>query len=124
MAMPQHDPSICPVCKSTLTHPLNRVGGEAHDLDCPHCGRLTVTAHSLVDLHAERDDFRRQLLSHTVRQMQVGDSRPYLDSATVSRILETRTLPTPKQQADNLVLLLGQSLANRQGEVLSLTFVD
>ncbi len=100
----------CPVC---TTHLLREP--DAHsvstDFSCPNCGRfrLTSSASVVVEGKTERNLEARAILSHSIQKMQRLDRRPELHSVMVKNILKNNKLSTPAEQADNLILWLGDN---------------
>jgi hypothetical protein len=76
------------------------------------CGlfTLTGTAATLVPIHLGEDVHLRAVFSHAIRKLQTKDKRPTIDWNLAKRIIETRELPSPFEQADNLILWLGESI--------------
>jgi hypothetical protein len=101
---------LCVICASTL----NR--GEEHDgdrigYDCPLCGRyvLSGTAEAVLLGKTENID-ESTLLSFAIRKMQRGGRVPVLDSRVVEQIMITTKLPSPAEQADELIQWLGKNI--------------
>jgi hypothetical protein len=102
---------LCVVCASTL----NR--GEGYDgdrvsYDCPLCGRfvLSGTAEATIPGKTTEDRDKGTLLSYTIRKMQHGGRIPYLDSRIADQIMATTRFPSPLEQANDLILWLGQNI--------------
>lgn len=118
--MAEQGPQACPICKSLLQQPSNE-GGDIDGIfyDCPYCGRfgLTRTAVTIVSSRIGDDPKLGPLLSHYLRKSQSAQERPLFGSDTCKRIFETGTMPTPKEQADNLIRWLGGALPGPGGEV-------
>ena len=100
----------CPVCNSVLREPPS--GAETAHYHCSRCGmfRITRTAEAVVRSALDVTQAGpRQVaaFSHALRRMQYANGRPLVNSDVARRILESATLPTPQEQADNLIHLLG-----------------
>jgi hypothetical protein len=82
--------------------------------ECPRCGIfvLTDTAQSALEVLLAEAPLRRSLMSYTLRRMQTPD-RAVRHRLIRARDLPTfwrqERLPTPMEQADNLILLIGDN---------------
>ena len=105
----------CPVCWPTLQ--LRDIGKNsedprARDYDCPRCGPFSLSGTLVSTIKSKLDTpVKRAILSHAIRQMQRDDDWPFITSDTVKNILSDKSLPSPHEQADNLILWLGNNLA-------------
>lgn len=115
----------CPIClwdASSEGHRSSGDGRAGEKFDCRRCGPFSVSRELLADLaywlQRKGEDTKRALLSHAVRKMQRENGPPFLTTHIVEEILKG-SLPSPFQQADNLVLWLGTHL-NGPGETLSI----
>ena len=113
----------CPIClwdTSSEGHRSSGDGRAGEKFDCRRCGSFFVSRELLADLahwlQRKGEDTKRALLSHAVRKMQRENAPPFLTTHIVEEILKD-SLPSPFQQADNLVLWLGTHL-NGPGETL------
>ena len=78
---------------------------------CEMCGDFVLEKREKMRLSGYfRDDavYRRALLSHFVRKMQRENEHVRLDEILIERLLQQQVLPTPFEQADNLILWLGE----------------
>ena len=103
----------CPVCETNLneTSHCRHSGWECYS--CPMCGEFAMAEWRLRFLPTmEKPPDWRAILSHAIRQSWEKGKRLALNSDSLSRILENKRLPTPKEQADNLILWLGDNLAD------------
>jgi len=103
--------SHCPVCLRMLFHEprLSDTLNDAYFVNCPRCGEfdLTGTAKAVLEKMPGLTDEKRMGLSHVLQKMHMTEDRPEINSDTVKKILETATLPTAREQADNLIRWLG-----------------
>lgn len=98
----------CLVCLTELND-----GGPDRDYDdCPRCGkfRLSRTVRSSLPTRLMDEPNKRAVLSHTLRKMQADSDRPFLSWEVAKRITDNEMLPTPQEQEDNLILLLGDRI--------------
>jgi hypothetical protein len=122
MATPQ--PGQCPVCESPLTSPRSHL--EHVYFHCPRCGQfgLTTSAEGLLpDLIAGLRR-NRGVLSYGISQKpRGGQGTPTLliTFPECEAIIKAGVLPTPQEQADNLIRLLGNSLMG-SGDTFPLSF--
>jgi hypothetical protein len=102
----------CIVCNSP--NASRREGeGDFARFDCPRCGSfaLSGTAEAVLARRLDEVPLRRSLVSHTLRRMQ----RPEKRSLHVIRVDELpnfwseERLPSPLEQADNLILWIGDN---------------
>ena len=115
----------CPICLWEASSEGHLSSGDGHageKFDCLRCGPFFVSRELHADLahwlHREGEDTKRALLSHAVRKMQRENDPPFLTTYIVEEILKG-SLPSPFQQADNLVRWLGTHLKGA-GERLSI----
>ena len=119
---PRQRTSGCTVCGSpaNILQTTFRVG---EVVNCSRCGDFRVS-------HVVADDFglpfrepkKQALASYTIRKMQPpGAPRPEL-TAEFFRALERRSLPTPGEVIDNLLLWLADKADNLPGARLELTY--
>jgi hypothetical protein len=94
--------------------------GRGHQYSCIRCGNFVIPftakvtlGHTLTD-----DDPKRAILSHAVRMMQREDEWPTLTNDSFRQILKHQSLPKPAEQAENLLLWLGQSAAGSDETVV------
>lgn len=111
--------SQCPICLSDASSNGHQSSGEGRygeKFDCPRCGPFFASSSLLAILpHSlQGEETKRALLSHATRKMQ----RANLDTHIVEEILKG-SLPSVFQQAENLVLWLGDHL-NGPGETLDI----
>jgi len=117
-------PAQCPVCLSTCSEP-HSPGDACTYFHCPRCllfGLTTSAEARLPELFA--GVFRnRGVLSYAISRKTrvVGVPTPLLNVAECIDIIKAGVLPTPQEQADNLVRLLGNSLME-PGDTMELSF--
>ena len=108
----------CPVCgtKAQLQRTADRTL-----IKCSRCGSfgLSDTALTLLPTHATTQR-SRALLSHYVRRMQRTDRWPIATWEVLENVLKTASLPTPREQADNVIRLLGDLLEDDPGSEVEL----
>ena len=78
---------------------------------CPNCGDYIVESGPYITLkdddHSQRE---RAILAHEIWKMHKNEKVPKLDKRRFDNIRENCTLPSPAEQADNLILWLGDEL--------------
>jgi hypothetical protein len=100
--------STCPLCKLEVEEKDS--SGETHQYRCKRCGNFQVSGSVKAMLgHLDENDRHRALLSHAIRQMQRGTDWPLLTSESYHQLLKQSSLPKPAEQANNLLLWLGQT---------------
>jgi len=112
----QGEPQQCSVCGSPAN--VRGDGGFYVFTDCSRCGDFQLG-------RAIADDFplttpseqKRALASHLIRRMHQGSKRTVLDDEFFSS-LSQRTLPTPAELCDNLLLWFSEQADGRVGKVI------
>lgn len=100
----------CPICDLPLAK--KRSSGESCQYSCMRCGTFELSGTVKATLgheFSDADDLKRAVLSHAVRRMQRSTEWPMLNSHSCRQILEQSSLPKPAEQAQNLILWLGQT---------------
>lgn len=101
----------CPVCREKDI-PSRHVEMGRFRVRCHNCGDFELTFDVRQDLASilKKTPMGAQRLSHGIRKMSDGGVICVLDSASaVDQIVENTPLPKPREQADILVLWLGQN---------------
>src|SRR5260221_8179990 len=103
----------CPVCQTHVEPNNLRAGGDGVLVSCPRCGefRLSRTADTVYSRSLRESLPFRALVSHTIRGMQrTNGDRPVVTTTFLER-LQGQRLPSPQEQADNLIRHLGSVIA-------------
>lgn len=104
--------NICAVCKSNLREPASQLMGEFPSslFRCPRCGDYFLSYDLIIFLPEmlSKDDEKIAILSYAIKKRQREQYPPRLDKEIVENILKTK-LPNPSEQADNLILWLGEA---------------
>ena len=100
----------CPICltKNTLVKSLATQDG-FYMFNCPRCGKFSLSVEALSDFDLFDTPVNRAILSYWIHSYQ-SDSTIKLTRQKISEILESTTLPKPQEQAEKLILLIGDSL--------------
>jgi len=109
----------CPICAATLAEDPGHdpMGHIQHR--CPRCGQFSLTMDARIDIKTEAaTPTLAGILSHAIRRMQKLNRRPLIDSKMVGQILKSSRLPSPAEQADNLILYLGENLEAPGHEII------
>lgn len=96
----------CKVCAAPLKKIVPTEQGT--DYDCPCCGNFTLGA-GTADSTNWKEHGNWAALSYAIRRMQRNNQRPLLVFEQIDEILRTK-LPAAQQQADNLIIHLGDSI--------------
>jgi hypothetical protein len=109
-----HTVSACIICENNHARRATGEGDFARH-DCRRCGTflLSGTAESVLQTELTKVLLRRSLMSHTVRRMQRADNSHLriIDSEELPSFWSADRLPSPQQQADNLILWIGNAQA-------------
>lgn len=112
----------CPLCGiDLLEEPQDVFETSGQKLHCPNCGEFELDERAKVNLPLLQgsDPNQRAILSYSIRMMYDRAGSPKLSWDLIERITQTTDLPSPPEQIDRLLLLLGDS-SHFLGEVLSL----
>lgn len=95
----------CPICHTTcrITWKDQR---RYRFVECSRCGTFEYHEHSNIE-----DKLNQVLLSHWTRKNQRTDDIISFDRYKIEQVLDYFTLPKPKEQADNLINLLGSNIS-------------
>jgi hypothetical protein len=103
----------CPVCE---TEDVKREpGSDIARFDCRRCGSfvLSGSAESAIEAKLNEKPLRRSLMSHALRKNHRSDGKHLRKITSNEDDLPTfwreERLPTPQQQADNLILWIGKN---------------
>lgn len=102
----------CPLCDLKGVPGLPASVALLHKYRCPNCGTYEVSVGLGLPDRARRE---RALLSHVIKKAQRTSPCPVLTVEWCEHILKGSRLPNPAEQADNLILWLGEEL-ERQDE--------
>jgi hypothetical protein len=109
----------CIVCDSTSNE-------ERHIdnvfVDCSRCGKFLVLRRAEDDFLPLKDRKQRALASHLIRRLQ-GVSPPTLDWNFFNSLAE-RSLPTPAEAGDNLLLLIAECVDGSPGKTVHINNSD
>ena len=109
--------TVCPVCNApaNIRYDLTNIG-----IACSRCGDFSVSREAFEDCLPIRNDKNRALASHLIRKLQVGAKVQELGSDFFGS-LANRSLPTPGELTDNLLLWLAESANGRPGQPVILS---
>lgn len=110
--MVQAPPAYCPICLIMLPDTALQRRLDSLQVACPVCGdfRISGTAEAIAASRVAGKPHAAAKVSFALRRMQEHAQWPLLDSAVLRRILDEVQLPSPREQADNLVLWVGRCL--------------
>lgn len=101
----------CPICLVKVNQSGSSGGADIYDYDCPVCGHFSIKKLALHNLRSEsRDERTSAVISHAIRRMQKQTSWPEIDTKMLDTILQDNELPSPIEQADNLIMLIGDKI--------------
>ena len=120
--------SPCPVCFDICERAPFPGAADAVQYNCPRCGlfALTRTAEPMLPLALNLKANRRALMSHKLRRMYHSDDKPVWVDNLNPFLVEDR-LPSPQQQADALILWIGDTqleLAPSDPAVTTVPFIS
>jgi hypothetical protein len=98
----------CPICAYGLK---DKRDYKSHDYSvlfkCPNCGVFALSVKSGI---VPDDKIEKAILSHAIRCAQKQDIPVEIDKSFINTIIQNRLLPSPKDQADNLIYWFGTNL--------------
>jgi len=96
--------------------------GRPEVVNCPACGQFRIARTAIDDLNLPfREPKRRALASHLVRKMQGQRTPPSLTDEFFAS-LSTRSLPSPLEAADNLLLWLAEKADGKPGATIDFDY--
>lgn len=114
-----HEFEECYVCKKKVCHSTPSDGSFLF-CDCKKCGKFLITPEARFDYDLDQYNNARAILSYWIRNHQ-GNKPVQITSAVLNSILENTSLPKPKEQADNFIKLIGDSVSSPE-EDLNMTY--
>ena len=108
---------VCPVCKG----PANIVDTFlTFGVNCSCCGDFQVDRATIDDVGLPFTDPKAQALArYIIKKMQAPGTRPAL-TTDFFRSLHDRTLPTPTERSDNLLIWLAEQADGRLGNPIEI----
>ena len=108
--------STCPICGYYAN-----VFGHAFDdkvVWCARCGDFVITDALCDDWPSEHKGDKKfiALASYVIRSLQHPERPPHFDRKGLLSLLDGRTLPTPAEAAESLILWLGDVLNGNPGD--------
>jgi len=102
----------CPVCGLQLSEQGH--DGDLNQYNCINCGKYSLvgTVKAILPSHLQGSPNLSAIISHAIRRMQRVNEWPVIDSYVLNKIEEEGFLPNPAEQAENLVIWLGENLAS------------
>lgn len=101
----------CPICSSIVKETGRGGSADFHDYQCPVCGPFTITRTALHNLRSKNiTEKKSAVLSHAIQRMQKQNSWPEINSKMLKIIMENNYLPSPAEQADNLIVWIGDNI--------------
>jgi hypothetical protein len=107
----------CLICGALLPNNVSNYGDRRY-VNCPVCGHYGITNSALREMETVSASwkFAPALLSHAIRNAtekikpRLGDDTLVFDIQQVQRILESRQLPSVREQANSFIRWLGDQL--------------
>lgn len=107
----------CRVCASPAEFPGGTNYGRDIPIHCRRCGnfRLSGTVWETLPGRLGDDVINIAKVSYGIRRIQSRVEMPLVTTELVDRLLNDTNLPLPREQADNLIVWLGEQLRGRTG---------
>lgn len=108
----------CPVCSASLRSIQRDGANHRFRIECSRCGkfRLSEEALSFLPIKLSGDAKAVALLAHEILKLQKRSEWPLLTTGLIDELLE-KPLPSPAEQADNLILWLAE-ISDYPGDVV------
>ncbi|MEW6681618.1 MAG: hypothetical protein AB1451_01650 [Nitrospirota bacterium] len=118
-----NDRTSCPACKTAVRPAGIATTRERIPVDCPNCGRYQLTRQAELGARPRlaSDPEFAMILAHAIRRMQRNNEWPVVNSDLIERIEREGRLPDPAEQADNLVIWIGD-MQRHPGEMIPLDY--
>jgi nucleoside 2-deoxyribosyltransferase len=103
----------CWICLSPLEAPRFRSLGEVIQFNCPRCGEYALSSTAIAVLEVDQRPFsdrQRAILCHAIRKRRRGEKPTIYTVDDLDAILNAAKLPAVAEQAETLVLLIGELL--------------
>ena len=122
--MAPSDDTRCPVCSTALKTGRQDYGEKVY-FECPRCGLFGLTRSAESTLPGLLTTPRSAaVLSYAIsRTPRQRPDTPVFDSSQCKRMVEADFLPTPQEQAENLIRWLGEHLSG-PGEGVNLLYTS
>lgn len=110
----------CPICRTPSVHKVVSDPADGRDLvevNCAVCGRFNLSKSVLAGVVGSDTDLlsnlQRAAASHLIRLRQMNEGQvPLIMSYDLDPVFEDPRLPTPVQQASNLVRFVGDQVSS------------
>jgi len=121
--MNYNEKSRCPICKLEVkTEELS--GRDKFRVICYKCGQYEITRIAAVIFDNSELNTKTQALSYWIKHHQLPNNQfVYIDSGVLNKLLEPFVEPKPKEQANNLILWLGDNL-KKTSELLEIQWEE
>lgn len=109
----------CPVCNEKI-EPVDLVfDPDKYPIDCMVCGNFSILRIAKLNCQEifRNDPEISSIVGYSIRKMQKVNERPLLTPDLVKNIIENNRLPSPAEQAENLILWLGETLKSPGEEI-------
>jgi hypothetical protein len=102
----------CPICGTRVNAAQHQGTKDTMLFDCPRCGTYEIPGlqRTVIPPWFEQQPHFGPVLSHYVRIQNKTEKWPMIGQLVLAKIEADPSLPNPAEQADNLVLFLGDSL--------------
>src|SRR5687767_11576930 len=104
----------CPICRTAHCAFIGEDGGRS-SFECEVCGPYSISGSALAGKlkeNAELTPIQRAVLSHRIREANdSGRDPPLLTTDEIDDVVANGRLPTPAQQAINIIRFVGEQVA-------------
>lgn len=101
--------SKCPICNSE-TNVEEISERDLYNVTCPRCGSFTILDDALTMFQRSKLADKVLSLSFWIRKNQITDSKTFINIVTIRNLLIPFVAPKVNEQADNLILWMGNTL--------------
>jgi hypothetical protein len=108
---------LCPVCLGQAG--VYQMGGWDRAVHCLFCGKFQIERATIDDLQLPFTGQKQQALArHVIRKMTAAGTLPLLTKEFFQALGE-RTLPSPAEASDNLLIWIAEQADNSPGELIN-----
>lgn len=101
--------NVCPICMTSVD--LSTLSTrDTYKIDCPRCGKFEIKDDALTKYDKTDLENKNLSVSYWINRNQSKDGFLFIDIATMRNILVPFQAPKPFEQANNLLLWMGNQL--------------
>ena len=105
------DKNKCPFCANDVISVKEPPNIDEYKYECPTCKTFTIDVSLILEygLFLWDNPKKAMAVSHAVCKMNMREKFPRVTEELLERLIKNPVMPTPPEQADNLLLWLGDT---------------